>query len=299
MKQFIHAVLYQPFYNLLIFFVWLIPGHSVGWAIVALTIVVRLVLLPTSIKAAYYQVKNLEMQPKMNKIRKEIKDPQEQNKAIMALFKAEGHSPLGSCLLPLIQLPLLLILYSVFRTGLSPASFSSIYSFIPHPGSINAIFLGFNLTAVDPWILPIVAGVTQLGLSLLMLPQNQKLTADEKKDPSLMMNKQMLFIGPVITVWFGHKIPSALTLYWIVTTLFSIGLQFYVNKMIKNKKIAQPIEAVQIESPQIEAPKEDQKLSAKEIYEQKKQETVLKLMGKRLDKQEKKSGVSVTVRTKK
>lgn len=293
MKAFIAKVLYEPFYNLLMLIVWVIPGHYVGVAIVLLTVLVRVVLLPSSLKAARFQVKNNELQPKINKIKAEIKDSQEQTKAIMALYKEEGHSPLGSCLPLLIQMPILIVLYSVFRHGLTVNGFSALYSFIPRPETINTAFLGFDLTKNDPWILPIIAAGFQLLLSYMMLPKKVKGAVEEKSnDPMAMMSKQMLFLPAIITVFFGRTMPAALVIYWIVTTVFSIGQQWYVNKEIKSQKSkveSQGKSVLQIpqipETPQIEPPK--------------KKDMLTNIMNRRLDKQERKAGVSVTVRTKK
>lgn len=293
MKAFIATVLYTPFYNILMLMVWLTPGHYVGVAIVFLTVLVRVVLLPSSLKAARFQVKNNELQPKINKIKAEIKDSQEQTKAIMALYKEEGHSPLGSCLPLLIQMPILIVLYSVFRHGLTVDGFSALYSFIPRPETINTAFLGFDLTKNDHWILPIIAAGFQLLLSYMMLPKKAKGVVEEKSnDPMAMMSKQMLFLPAIITVFFGRTMPAALVIYWIVTTVFSIGQQWYVNKEIKSQKSKVESQGKSVlripqipETPQIEPPK--------------KKDMLTNIMNRRLDKQERKAGVSVTVRTKK
>lgn len=292
MKAFIHTVLYQPFFNLLIFIAWLIPGHSIALAIITLTVIVRAILLPSSIKAAHHQVRSLEMQPKINKIRSEIKDQQEQSKALMALYKEEGFSPFGSCLPLLIQIPIIWVLFSVFKSGLNIEAYQSLYSFLPRPETINTYFLGFDITKPDPWILPIIAGLLQFGLSYLSILPQKNIVKSGENDPTAMMTKQMLFIAPLITVFFGRTMPVALVIYWITTTIFGIFQQLYVNKQIMAFRAAQPkqepvkIEAVKAPTKEIEAPK-------------KKNDFITNMMSKRLDKQEKKLGINVTVRTKK
>jgi YidC/Oxa1 family membrane protein insertase len=292
MKEFIHTVLYQPFFNLLIFIAWIVPGHSIAVSIILLTVLVRLILLPSSIKAAHHQVRSLEMQPKINKIRSEIKDQQEQSKALMALYKEEGFSPFGSCLPLLIQIPIIWVLFSVFKSGVDIKAYADLYSFLPRPETVNTFFLGFDITKPDPWVLPIIAGLLQFGLSYLsMLPQKNIVKSGEN-DPTAMMTKQMLFIAPLITVFFGRTMPVALVIYWITTTIFGIFQQLYVNKQIMAFRAAQPkqetdkIEAEKAPTKEIEAPK-------------KKNDFITNMMSKRLDKQEKKLGVNVTVRTKK
>ena len=114
MIDIIKTIIYYPLYNLLIFLAWLVPGHSLGWAIILMTLIIRVILLPPSIKAARAQVRLQMLQPEMNRIKKEIKDQQAQGKALMALYKKEGVSPFGSCLPMLIQLPIIFVLYRVF-----------------------------------------------------------------------------------------------------------------------------------------------------------------------------------------
>ena len=289
MKQFFFVLLYQPLYNLLIFLAWLVPGHSIGWAIIVLTILIRLALLPSSLKAAHFQAKNNKLQPHVNKIRKEITDKQEQAKAIMELYKTEGHSPMGSCLQSLIQLPVLIVLYQVFRSGLNVSGFKDLYTFTPHPETVNTMFFGMNILHPNLWVLPIVAALLQLGLSFLMMP---KKIEGAPEDPAAAMSKQMLFLGPIITLFFGRSMPAALVIYWIVTTLFSLVLQYYVNKQIHATPLVND-GAVRLPAPKVE------KAEPVRIEKPSKKEMLYNIMNKRLEKQEKKSGVNVTVRTKK
>ncbi|MFA7252931.1 MAG: YidC/Oxa1 family membrane protein insertase [Patescibacteria group bacterium] len=304
-KSFFHVLLYQPLYNLLILFAWAVPGHSIGVAIIILTVIVRLILLPSSLKAAHAQVKNMELQPRINKIKSEIKDQKDQSAALMALYKEEGFSPFGSCLPLLIQLPILWVLFSVFRSGLTEEGFKDLYSFIPHPETMNQMFLGFNLSEPDKWILPIVAAVLQMGLSYLMMPRKDKnkKAEDEPKDPMAMMNKQMLFLPAVFTLFFGRSMPAALVIYWIVTTVFSIVQQLYVNKQILNNKKERAEARKELDSDPV-VQEIDRELKAAEKHSllgapKKKKDWLAKINEKRLDKTEKKLGVNVTVRTKK
>lgn len=296
MINFFKIVLYNPLYNLLIFLAWLVPGHSIGWAIIILTIIMRLLLWSNSMKTARAQVKMQAIQPEINRLRKEIKDQQEQGRALMALYKKEGVSPFGACLPLLIQMPIIIVLYQVFRAGINQSNFSLLYDFVPHPDKINPFFLGFDLAKPDLWVLPILAGITQFMLSYLMQP---KVAAGTKTkfenikngdfDPMQMANKQMVYFFPLITVFFARSLPSALSIYWIVTTLFGIIQQLYVNKHIRKEKF---VEA------SLEEAKEAVDEIEKEIEAPKKKDYLSKMMEKRLNKQEKKTGVEITIRKK-
>lgn len=296
MKAAINAVLYFPMYNILIFLAWVIPGHSIGWAIVVLTILIRLALLPASLKAAKAQARLQLLQPEINKIKAEIKDQQAQGKAMMELYKKEGVSPFGSCLPLLIQLPIIFVLYRVFQAGLNTSGFIHLYSFVPHPDTINTLFFGLDLAKPELWVLPILAGVTQFILSKMMTPPAPQNTGKPgEPDPMQMMNKQMIYIFPLVTVFIARSLPAALGIYWVVTTIFGIVQQIYVNKSIKNNPTARKeafadakeIEAEYIDEKKTPAPKKDGK-----------RDMIQKIMSKRLDKQEKKAGVEVTIRKK-
>ncbi len=289
MKNLLKVLLYQPLYNLLIFLAWLVPGHSIGWAIILLTVLIRIILLPSSLKAARAQMRLQLLQPKINKLRAEIKDQQEQAKALMNLYKEEGVSPFGSCLPQLIQLPIILVLYQVFRNGLDTSRFSLLYSFVPHPESVNTFLWGIDLSKPDLWVLPIIAGLTQLVLSLLMMPPQINTGKAGEQDMTAMMMKQMTYIFPVMTLFIGRTVPAALALYWIVTNLFIISQQWYVNKNIKIRK-EESKEVAKVDVEEIVHEVEAEKPGKKDF--------VSRIMDRRLKKQEKKSGVNITIRKK-
>lgn len=301
MKNLLKIIIYKPLYNLLVFFAWLVPGHSIGWAIIFLTILIRLILLPSSIKASRAQVKLQLLQPEMNRIRKEIKDQQEQGRALMALYKKEGVSPFSSCLPLLIQLPILFILYRVFLNinnyGINAYD---LYSFTPHLDKVNSYFFGLDLSKPELWILPILAGLSQFVLSKMMMPSlPQTKASDDKKgfdptDTMQMANKQMIYIFPLVTIFIARSLPAALALYWTVTTLFGILQQIYVNKTIKKQPEVKE-EALE-DAKEIEA---EYGIEEKKAKTSSKKDLLTKMMNKRLDKQEKKSGVEVTIRSKK
>lgn len=303
MVAFLNTILYFPMYNILIFLAWAIPGHSIGWAIVILTIIIRLILLPASLKAAKAQARLQLLQPEMNRIKAEIKDQQAQGRAMMELYKKEGVSPFGSCLPLLIQLPIIFVLYRVFRAGLDTSGFVHLYSFVPHPATINTSFFGLDLSKPELWVLPILAGVTQFVLSKMMMPSTpQPATAkkDGMPDPMQMMNKQMIYIFPLVTIFIARSLPAALAVYWVITTLFGIVQQVYVNRAIKANPVARKEaleDALRIEDEYV--PAEEQTVAVPAPKKDAKKDILQKMMNKRLDKQEKKAGVEVTIRKKK
>lgn len=259
-KYVLKLILYQPLFNALIFLVWLIPGHNVAWAIIILTIIIRLILVPSSLKAARAQLRMRDLQPEIQKLQAKYKgDKQKQSQALMEFYKVNKIHPLGSCLPLLIQFPILIVLYYVFINGLDTSHFDLLYSFIPRPETINTMFLGLDLAKPDRWILPVIAGVLQYFQSRQLIPPAKQGT----QDTQAMISKQMMYMMPLFTVIIAGQLPAALPLYWIITTIFGIAQQWYAAK--KNPKIA----IINPKSPEEEntvyTPKEKNEEVAKQI----------------------------------
>lgn len=236
-KSFFKIILYKPLYNILMFLVWLIPGHNAGAAIIILTILIRLALVPSSNKAIESQKQLKELQPELDKIKQKYKnDQQAQARATMALYQANKINPLSSCLPLLLQLPVLIILYYVFRIGLDTSRFDLLYYFTPHPETINTMFLGMNI-ANSNIVLAVITGILQYIQSKQMMPNVKPANNKDDKTDQLqkIMGNQMLYIMPVFTIFIGAKLPAALVLYWATTTLFAIIQQYFVLK--RNTKL--------------------------------------------------------------
>lgn len=232
-KVFIKTILYQPLFNALIFLVWLMPNHSVGLAIIVLTIVLRIILMPSSAKSITAQKQMQELQPEIEKVKEKYKDNREaQSKAMMDLYKQNKINPLGGCLPLLIQLPILIILYYVFRNGLDTSHFNLLYSFTPKPDYMNSTFLWINLTKPSIY-LAILAGLLQFWQTKQLMPKKpavQAKTGDKASQLQNMLSGQFTYIMPVFTVMIAMSLPAALSLYWSVTSLFSVAQQWWFIK---------------------------------------------------------------------
>lgn len=217
-----NLILVYPLLNLLVFFYHYIP--DIGIVIILVTVVIRLILLPSFHKSLKHQKAMNELQPKMNEIKDKYKDDKEaQAKAMMELYKVHKVNPLSSCLPLLIQFPILIALYQVFIKSLSGKELVGLYSFVHAPQSINPIFLHFLNLAHPNLIMAVLAGGLQYFQSSLMLPKTQT------NDPTAkMLSYQTLYVLPAVTIIFGARFPAGLTLYWAVTTLFGIGQQYYI-----------------------------------------------------------------------
>jgi len=238
--------IYQPLYNGLIEIYNIIP--DLGWAIIILTIIIRVLLLPLSKKSIESQKKMQEIQPELKKIQKKYKDDkQEQGKKVMEFYKKNKINPASGCLPLIIQLIILIGLYRVFMAGVAfNGETELLYSFIQNPGEINPIAFGFLDMTARSIPLAIVAAALQFWQTKMMLGKKKEEEAknpvkkEKGKEPdfSSIMQQQMLYVMPGVTFFIGLTFPAALPLYWIVTTIFMIVQQHVIlNKEKKDKPL--------------------------------------------------------------
>lgn len=229
---FFHEVLYRPLFNLLIFLYNVIPGHDFGVAIILLTVIIKVLLIPSSQSAIRAQKAMTDLQPKIKEVQEKYKgDKEKQGLALLELYKAHKINPFGGFLTLLVQIPILIALYQVFWTGLDPNKLNGLYPFVFHPGAISPFFLKIvDLSKASP-VLAILAGVSQFIQTRMMLPQQKK--AAQQDSMMNLMNQQMVYMMPFLTIIIAWRLPGGLSLYWTVITLFSIIQQYFVLKKTK------------------------------------------------------------------
>ncbi|MFH0928230.1 MAG: YidC/Oxa1 family membrane protein insertase [bacterium] len=253
MGSLFHSILYQPLFNLLIWLYNIIPGHDMGIAIIVLTILIKLALYPLTQQSLKSQKALTKIQPELDAIRKAHKDDKEkQAKEMMALYAREKVNPTASCLPLLIQLPILIALYQVLIAGVAGTNFSDLYPFVANPGQINHLFLGYVNLGTPSIVFAVLAGIAQFFQTRQLTrtrPPAQVQGSPGAKDEGMtaMMNKQMLYVMPIVTVFIGIKLPAGLSLYWLVTNLAQIVQQHFVFKDAR-----QPV--THVDAPQIQAP---------------------------------------------
>jgi YidC/Oxa1 family membrane protein insertase len=229
-----NVVLYQPLFNALVLLYEYLPGHDFGIAVIILTLIIKLIFYPLGTQAIKSQKILSDLQPKIKEIQKKYKDNKEQQtRATMELYQKEKINPFSGCLPLLIQLPILIALYRVFWRGLQPSEMSYLYSFVPNPGPINASFLGLINLAAPNIFLAVVAGVTQFFQAKMVMPKNQPKTGSKNLPFGDMLQKQTMYFFPIFTVLILWRLPSAIGVYWVATTIFSIIQQYVVFKKAK------------------------------------------------------------------
>lgn len=238
---------YQPIFNALIYIASVLPGRELGFAIILLTIIIRTILLIPSHRAMKSQRKMQELQPKLNKIREKYKDNQEAlARETMALWKDNKVNPASSCLPLFIQLPFLIAIFYVIRSGLSPDNIHLLYGPLKDfsLANLNTSFLGIlELTEVNAYVLPLIVGGLQFTQMKLAMMRNKKKEANDtskpekkKKAPEMeMANKMMVYFMPVMIALFTASVPAGVGLYWSTSTLYGIAQQFVVNRQVSEE----------------------------------------------------------------
>ncbi|MFC1632755.1 YidC/Oxa1 family membrane protein insertase [Patescibacteria group bacterium] len=242
-----NKILFEPILNLLVYFYNFLPGESLGWSIILLTVIISIVLWPVSQKGFKAQRAMQQVQPKLNEIKEKYKDDkQKQSQEMMKFYKENKVSPFASCLPLIIQGIVLIGLYQALRRGiLSDIALDEtvLYSWVKSPGELNTYFFGMDLAATRNWIFAILAGLFQFGQTWFMMwkrKQDKTLAKPKKKGRGIMseaMTKNMMFITPLITVWFGFVLPAGLALYWAARSLIAMaqqGLILYQEKRNPN-----------------------------------------------------------------
>lgn len=251
-KKFFIFFFYAPIYNLTTFLLQ-ITWYSLGWAIILVTIIIRIILI-------YPQHKMMVSQKKMQKVQPKIKEIQEKHKwdhatlwqELMKLYKEEQINPFGSFWLLFIQMPILIVMYHVILSIEDYSNMYYLYSFVSDfsVSMINNIFYWFNLLWIW-WINWLVLALIVWALQFIQVKLSLWYNKDEKKtwvvlekkkekkeyesfmpDPEL-MNKFMLYWLPIIIAISTYSFFAWVWLYWWISTLFTTIQQLFVNKILK------------------------------------------------------------------
>jgi len=246
-------IFYAPAYNLMVFLLEIL-SWSLWLAIIAITIILRILLLWPQNKMLISQRKLQAIQPKIKEIQEKYKW---QNQVlwmkIMELYKQEKVNPMWSCGFLLMQMPILIVIYNVILNIKEHTNYYYLYSFLENfnLSSVNFNFLWIDLLATW-WIVGILLWLIVWWVQFLQIKlsmktstsksDNKSIVLEKKKgsndyssmmpDPEL-MNKFMLYWMPLMIAVFTYLFPAWLGLYWGLSTMFMIVQQLIVNKNIK------------------------------------------------------------------
>ena len=231
-----NEILYRPLLNALVILYQYLTFYDLGLAIILLTVLIRLILFPIFHKSTKHQLLTQALQPKIKEIQQNHKDNREaQAKAILDLYSRNKLNPFTPFLLLLVQLPILIALYQVFIGGFSDKALASLYSFVPAPETINYLFLNIIDLQNPNIILVFLAALAQYFQARLAM---KKVSSQKTlSGPAERMQKNMVYVGPIIALLILWNFPAALGLYWLISTLFSVLQQVIVNKNLKVEEI--------------------------------------------------------------
>jgi len=302
--------LFNPLGQFLYFIYKTLAFQNYGLAIIIFTVLIKLVLLPLTIKSMKSTNQMSALAPEVEKLKAKYKNDQEkQNQEIQKLYKENNVSCAGGCVPMLLQFPILIGLYTVLRNPLSymlgkswvdiatitnkflvelgmekainiqevadgtlkgvklinqlkimnilnnnPEKLGQVSDLIQSSELINLKFLGLNLGITPTYIPSVIFGpemstylpililpLIAVGLTIYSTILTKKRTdinkaknpspAKDKKDPAAGMGNMMLYMLPLMTIYFSFIFPASMSLYWIITYAFQIGQQKLTNNM--------------------------------------------------------------------
>jgi YidC/Oxa1 family membrane protein insertase len=242
-----HTLFYEPIFNILMLIYHIVAqvwfGGAFALAIIILTLLMRVALIPLVRRQLRSQRTMQELQPKLAQLKRQYAGDQAGMLAAQqALFKEHGYSPVSGCLPLLIQMPFLYALYYALFEVLRKASptetaaqhlariNTDIYPFLPHISQMpQTWFLWTDLATPDPWhILPVLAALLTF-VQLRMAMPYRKPVPSSQKDATSQATQFTQYLMPVMTLIFGLNFPAGLPLYWSVSTGFSAVQQYFIS----------------------------------------------------------------------
>ena len=230
------AFISEPFAKFLFFLMKIFYAvvHSWGFAIILLTIALRIMLYPLNAWSIKSTVKMQKLAPKLSALQERYKkDPKKAQMEIMGLYKEYGVNPLGGCFPLLIQMPFLIGMFELLKSTFELRGATFIPGWITNLAAPDIIFtwhtpIWFFGNAFH--LLPILLGLTMY--------YQQRMSATVPKDPSKMTDqqKQQRFMGNIMTIVFTvlfYNFPSGLNIYWLSSMLLGILQQWWMTKKIK------------------------------------------------------------------
>jgi YidC/Oxa1 family membrane protein insertase len=196
--------------------------HNYGWAILLVTIIINMALLPLKITGMKGMKRMAALQPEIQAINKKyegisIRDPRKakQNEEVMALYKKHGVNPLGAGCMPLVlQIPFFFAFYKVLSVAIELRG-------------ANWLWI-HDLANYDPlYLLPVIMVITQFVL--------QKMTPQTTADPA---QQRMMMLMPLVFGFIFFKSPAGLVLYWLTGNIVSIGQQWFINRITPAPAVA-------------------------------------------------------------
>lgn len=256
----LHTIFVEPLVFLLEVFHRLFAAahfpYTYGFAIIGVTVLLRLLMLPLTLKSMSSMRKMQELQPEVEKLKKKYKnDQQKLLQEQQRLYQEAGVNPLGGCLPMLIQMPILFgFYYAVRELAQSGQLVNQGFFWIPDlafPDISKGLSWLWPLppsvgwdTAIRYLVLPILLVVTQVATQKL-----SSTTAGTDENPQAQMMNQMMWFMSLMFFYITLTVPAALTLYWVTSNVLGIVQQLYVNRAIGAAMKPAPAEVTEAATP--------------------------------------------------
>ena len=224
--------------------------HSWGWAIIALTLIVRIALLPLAIKQTRSMRAMQALQPQMKELQKKYKvdrslmkkDPEKYkakkaklNEEMMALYQREGANPAASCLPLLAQAPIFIALFYTLRrsSDLDGQPFYFITQFTSvEPGVPDGLAASVSAAGWPGWLLIVLMSGSMFLMQKQMMARNSAQMVD---NPMAQQQKILLYVMPVFLAVISFQFPLGILLYWVTTNLWQVVQQAIILREVKQE----------------------------------------------------------------
>lgn len=236
MNSFWFSYIYNPLHNLLAIILHTVPFGDVGLAVILMTLIVRVALFPLSKKSIVSQIKLRTLEPEINRIKQENSDKQIQAQKTFDLYKKEGVNPFSGCLLMILQIPIIIGLFRVFKQGLVFTP-DSLYSFVSYPVPFRMEFLGFLDLSSKSIVLAILVGLSQFFVAKLTQPSNRNLVNQNtnqsfQEEFAKSMQFQMKYVFPLMMAFFSYVGTGVVALYFLTSNIVTFFQELYIRKQL-------------------------------------------------------------------
>jgi YidC/Oxa1 family membrane protein insertase len=229
--KYINRWIIMPVFN---FFAQFISVY--GWVIALLTLFIRLITSPLVYRSYLSGAKMRALRPELDRLKKKYPEQQAYAMEQMKLFREAGVSPLGGCMPALLQIPIFFALYSFFGSEITLRGQDFLWAkdLSSYDVLVNLPFSGDTFNHISLFTL------TAVATSFLISVYNMAMTP-QQDNPAM---KYMPYIFPFVLLFVFNKLPSALTWYYTVSNIITLGIQFVImNYIIDHDKILAQIDA--------------------------------------------------------
>lgn len=232
MKALWKNFIYKPILGLFVVLLNFIPGGSLGIAIIILTAIVKVLLLPLSLKASKNAILMRKLQPKIDAVKIKYTDRNTQALELMKVYKEAGVHPMSGFVSLLIQIPILIALYQVLGASFA----NTVMPFgLTTPININSMFIGIDLMSKS-MVLAILTGAAQYFMARITTANQPASTSDDMQAQlARSMQVQMKYVLPVMMVFLSYATNGALSLYILVSTLLAILQEVLIKRYYANR----------------------------------------------------------------